>query len=315
VTVKFHSIDAALLLMTIIWGSNFTVVKIAVRYIPELPFNGLRLLVGSAAFLVTLAAREGLPRLTRPEWRRIVQLAVVGHFVYQFLFLAAVARTTVANSSLIFAFTPITVALLTSAVGHERVPPTRWLGALISLAGIYLVVSGGSGLVVSGGSGLVTGGRGDQSGATMLGNVLAVCAMICWAVYTVGARPLLASRSALLVTGYTVSLGSLFYLPLALPGLAELDWAAVPASAWLALIGSALLALFLSYMIWYTAVQRLGNPRTVVYSNVTPLVAMAVAAIWLGEPITLRKLIGAAAVIAGLAVSRLEPKAVAAPEA
>lgn len=301
--------------MTIIWGSNFTVVKIAVRYIPELPFNGLRLLVGSAAFLVTLAAREGLPRLTWPEWRRILQLAVVGHFVYQFLFLAAVARTTVANSSLIFAFTPITVALLTSAVGHERVPPTRWLGALISLAGIYLVVRGGSGLVVSGGCGLVAGGRGDQSGATLLGNVLAVCAMVCWAVYTVGARPLLASRSALLVTGYTVSLGSLFYLPLALPGLAALDWAAVPASAWLALIGSALLALFLSYMIWYTAVQRLGNPRTVVYSNVTPLVAMAVAAIWLGEPITLRKLIGAAAVIAGLAVSRLEPKAVAAPEA
>jgi drug/metabolite transporter (DMT)-like permease len=307
VPVKFHPIDAALLLMTIIWGSNFTVVKIAVRYIPELPFNGLRLLVGSAAFLVTLAAREGLPRLTRPEWRRIVQLAVVGHFVYQFLFLAAVARTTVANSSLIFAFTPITVALLTSALGHERVPPTRWLGALISLAGIYLVVSGGSGLVV--------GGRGDQSGATMLGNVLAVCAMVCWAVYTVGARPLLASRSALLVTGYTVSLGSLFYLPLALPGLAALDWAAVPASAWLALIASALLALFLSYMIWYTAVQRLGNTRTVVYSNVTPLVAMAVAAIWLGEPITFRKLIGAAAVIAGLAVSRLEPKAIAAPEA
>jgi drug/metabolite transporter (DMT)-like permease len=323
VPVKFHPIDAALLLMTIIWGSNFTVVKIAVRYIPELPFNGLRLLVGSAAFLVTLAAREGLPRLTRPEWRRIVQLAVVGHFVYQFLFLAAVARTTVANSSLIFAFTPITVALLTSALGHERVPPTRWLGALISLAGIYLVVSGGSGLVVSGGSGLVVsggsglvvGGRGDQSGATMLGNVLAVCAMVCWAVYTVGARPLLASRSALLVTGYTVSLGSLFYLPLALPGLAALDWAAVPASAWLALIASALLALFLSYMIWYTAVQRLGNTRTVVYSNVTPLVAMAVAAIWLGEPITFRKLIGAAAVIAGLAVSRLEPKAIAAPEA
>jgi drug/metabolite transporter (DMT)-like permease len=42
------------------------------------------------------------------------------------------------------------------------------------------------------------------------------------------------------------------------------------------------------------------------YSNVTPLVAMGVAAMWLSEPITTRKLIGAAAVIAGLAVTKLE---------
>jgi drug/metabolite transporter (DMT)-like permease len=42
------------------------------------------------------------------------------------------------------------------------------------------------------------------------------------------------------------------------------------------------------------------------YSNVTPLVAMTVAAIWLAEPITMRKLVGAAAVITGLAVTRLE---------
>jgi drug/metabolite transporter (DMT)-like permease len=59
-------------------------------------------------------------------------------------------------------------------------------------------------------------------------------------------------------------------------------------------------------MVWYTAVQTIGSTRTAVYSNVTPIAAMIVAAIWLGEPITVRKLAGAAAVIAGLAVTRLE---------
>lgn len=276
--------------MTVIWGSNFTVVKLASRYIPELPFNSLRLLVASAAFLVALAVGEGWSRLTGREWRRVLLLAVVGHVVYQLCFVAAIARTTVANSALIFAFTPITVALLTSLVGHERITPAQWGGALISLTGIYLVVGASFG----------------DPGATMLGNALAAGAMTCWALYTVGARPVLATHSALTVTGYSMAVGSVLYLPIAWGGLRAMRWSTVPMSAWAALVLSALLALFVAYMIWYTAVQTIGSARTSMYSNVTPLVAMVVAAVWLGEPITLRKLVGATAVMAGLAVTKLE---------
>ena len=276
--------------MTIIWGSNFTVVKIATRSIPELPFNSLRLLTASAAFIFALGLSEGWPTLTRAEWSRIVQLAIVGHVIYQLCFVSAVTHTTVANSALIFALTPIVVALLTSLVGHERIPAARWLGALLSLTGIYLVVGASIG----------------APGATMVGNALAAGAMCCWAIYTVGARPLLVHRSPLAITGYSMAAGSIIYLPLAWSGLRNLRWSAVPASAWIAVVLSALLALFVAYVIWYTAVQRIGSTRTSVYSNVTPVVAMVVAAIWLGEPITLRKLIGAAAVAAGLAVTRLE---------
>lgn len=277
--------------MAVIWGSNFTVVKVATRFIAELPFNSLRLLVAAAAFLIAIAVREGWPRLTRGEWQRIVALAVVGHVIYQLLFVAAVARTTVANSALIFAFTPIAVALLTALLGHERIPPARWAGAFISLSGIYLVVGVAAG----------------SAGATTFGNLLAAGAMFCWVFYTVGARPLLATRSPLTVTGYSMAIGSVLYVPIAWSGLRTLRWSAVPPTAWAALVLSALLALFVAYMIWYTAVQTIGSTRTSIYSNVTPIAAMVVAAAWLGEPITLRKLIGATLVVAGLFVTRLEP--------
>ena len=281
--------------MTVIWGSNFTVVKIAIRYIPELPFNCLRLIVASTAFLVALALLEGRPTMTRAEWRRILLLAILGHVVYQLCFVAAVSRTTVANSALIFAFTPIVVALLTSMLGHERIQLARWAGALLSLGGIYLVVGASTG----------------SAGATTIGNVMAAGAMFCWAMYTVGARPLLVRHSPLAVTGYSMAAGSVIYVAISWSGLRALPWAAVPVSAWVAMALSALLALFVAYMIWYTAVQKIGGTRTAVYSNVTPIVAMAVAAIWVGEPLTVRKLTGAAAVIAGLAVTRLERQHIA----
>jgi drug/metabolite transporter (DMT)-like permease len=279
--------------MTIFWGSNFTVVKIAVHDIPEFPFNSLRLLVAAAAFLITLALGEGFPRLTRGEWWRIVQLGIVGQVIYQLCFLGAVARTTVANSALIFAFTPIVVAMLTAVLGHERIAVTRWIGAVISLGGIYLVVGAGRG-----------------AGATFAGDLLAAGAMLCWAIYTVGSHPMLATRSPVLVTGYTMTVGSLLYLPIAWTGLRDLEWSAVRPEAWVALVLSALLALYVSYMIWYTAVRAIGSAHTSMYSNITPLVAMAVAYVYLGEPITTIKLIGSAAVIVGLAVTKLERQAI-----
>jgi drug/metabolite transporter (DMT)-like permease len=79
----------------------------------------------------------------------------------------------------------------------------------------------------------------------------------------------------------------------------------VSAFAWASVVLSALLALNFAYLIWYTSVQRIGNVRTSAYSNFIPLVAMAVAAATLGEPIGASKLAGAGAILAGVVVTRI----------
>jgi drug/metabolite transporter (DMT)-like permease len=99
-TVRLLPIDALLLLMTVIWGSNFTIVKVAVHDIPEFPFNALRLAIAAVAFAVVLAGREGRPRFTPAEWRRVLVLSLVGHAFYQWLFITGLARTRTALSSL-----------------------------------------------------------------------------------------------------------------------------------------------------------------------------------------------------------------------
>jgi drug/metabolite transporter (DMT)-like permease len=45
-----------------------------------------------------------------------------------------------------------------------------------------------------------------------------------------------------------------------------------------------------------------------VYSNVIPIVAMATAVIFLGEPLGWRNIAGAAAVLAGVALTRTAPQ-------
>jgi drug/metabolite transporter (DMT)-like permease len=91
----------------------------------------------------------------------------------------------------------------------------------------------------------------------------------------------------------------------ALPQILQIDVAHVSAWTWAALLLSAWLALDLAYLIYYTGIQRLGPARTSVYSNMIPIVAMTIAALWLHEPVTAAKAIGAAAVLTGLFLTRL----------
>ena len=56
---------------------------------------------------------------------------------------------------------------------------------------------------------------------------------------------------------------------------------------------SAVFALYAAYLIWHTAVREIGNVKTSMYSNLTPLVGLVVAIVWLGERMTATKAAGA----------------------
>jgi drug/metabolite transporter (DMT)-like permease len=293
-------LDLLLLLMVIIWGSNFSVIKLALREFPEATFNALRLVLASAVFLVAIAvmrarARAGLrppePRLTGAEWRLVCLLGLLGTVLYQLLFLAGVARTSVANSALIFGSTPVAVAIMASIAGHDRLSPLRWAGAALSFAGIYALV----------------GRRAELSTSTLAGDALIFGGMLCWSLYSVLAQPLLKRHSPLVITGLAMATGTVVYLIFALAPMLRTNWETISVTSWVLMASSSLLALAFAYMVWYTAVQRIGSSRTAIYSNLTPIVAMIVAAVWLGEQITGPQMVGAALILSGIAITRLSP--------
>jgi drug/metabolite transporter (DMT)-like permease len=276
--------------MVIIWGANFSVIKVALREFSPVTFNALRLMLATAVFLaaIALVTRDKNP-FNRVEWARVVFLGVVGHFFYQLAFLAGISRTSVSNSALIFGVTPVVVALLASVAGHERVGMVRWAGVALSFAGIYIIV----------------GRRASIGADTLAGDALVFCGMVCWSVYSVVAQPLLKRHSPLIVTGYSMAIGATLFVVAALPTFARTDWTTISILSWTLMALSSLLALAFAYMVWYTAVQRIGSSRTAIYSNLTPIVAMAIAALWLREPVDATQIAGAATILTGLFVTRL----------
>ena len=301
---RFTIIDVLLLLMTLIWGTKFSVDKRAFLVMDAQAFNAARMLLASAVFLgiivavryrgdaITASARSIFftpAPITRGDWMALAGLGIVGHAAYQYFFIGGLARTSVANSSLMLAATPVVIALVSAALGYERISRLHWLGAALSMAGIYLVV----GYAPAGGA------------STITGDAMMFVSVCCWAAYTLGARQLMLRHSPVGVTGFSMAIGTLFYLPLTLRNVLRTDWTAIPAGAWMALVYSALFALCLAYTIWYMAVREIGSARTSVYSNLVPIVAMLTAVAFLGETLTTLRLTGAAAVLVGVALTRV----------
>jgi drug/metabolite transporter (DMT)-like permease len=107
------------------------------------------------------------------------------------------------------------------------------------------------------------------------------------------------------VTGLSMAIGTLLYAPVMWPRVMAADWGAVSPRSWVALVYSALFALCVAYTIWYMAVREIGSARTSVYSNVVPIVAMLTAVVFLGERLTPPRLLGAACVLVGVALTRV----------
>jgi drug/metabolite transporter (DMT)-like permease len=290
--VNFQPLDALLLLMVLIWGANFSIVKVAFRDFPEIAFNAMRMLVGSVVFLTVIRfARDASaprPPLVRRDWLQLTLLGAVGTFLYQLCFVAGVGRTSVANSSLIIGISPIVIAVMSALAGHERIKPLRWVGIGVALFGLYLVV-----------------GRGlDFSGASWRGDLLMMASVVCWSLFSVASQPILKRHSALIVIGFAFSIGGALYVATTLPMLAGVNWRVISTFSWLLMLSSALFSLNLSYWIWYTGLKKLGGSRTSVYSYLTPIVAIVVAALWLHEPISANQVTGAGAIFAGLLITR-----------
>ena len=283
--------DLGLLALATIWGINFSVVKLVLRELDPLAVNALRFPMASLALWV-LVRRQAGPTMPRPGDRlRTLSLGVLGNVVYQMCFIIAIGWTLAGNASLLLATTPVWTIALSTYLGHERPSAAVMLGVAATLAGMVLVVLGSGDAI-------------GMGGASLPGDLLMIAAAVLWSLYTVGSRRLILEYGSVRATAWTVWVGTVGVVLIGMPSLVTTDFAQVSAWTWLGVVYAGLLALGVAYLLWYRGVQRLGNSRTAVYSNLVPVTALLTAWLWLGEVPTVLQLSGAAVILAGLTLAR-----------
>ena len=287
------AVDASLLLTAVVWGLNFPVLKLALREMGPLVVNAIRFPLAALVVAVLLRAqgRRLVPR--RRDWPSVLALGVVGHFAYQTSFVYGLSWTQSGNAALIMATTPVWVVCLSAMLGAERFSARVLSGALVTLAGTLVLV----GSDASSGS----------LGATLLGDLVVLGAVVLWALYTVLIGRSIQRHGALEVTGWTLWAAAPFIFVAGVPGMLQGELGSVSWGAWAAVAYSGVLTVGVGYFVWYRAVGAIGQSRTAIYANFIPVVTFAVAWLWLGETPTAGQLGGTAVVLAGLAVARSQP--------
>lgn len=291
VTRSAWAVDLALVGVAASWGLNHVVVKYALADMRPLAFNALRFGLASGTLLLILRLVEGDVGVGRRDVGAVLAVGLLGHTVYQSLFITGLSLTTAGKTSVILAMSPAFVACLEHVLGRGTCGPRAWAGVAASLAGVTLMtVAGEGGLALSAGE--------------LRGDLLVLAGAVCWAGYTVAARPLLGRYSPLKVTALTMAAGTVPLILLSSPALLAQDWRAVAGTSWAVLLYSYSVPIVAGYVVWSWGIQRVGSGRTAIYVNLSPLVASLLGWAALGERWSALQVAGALLILLGIAQVR-----------
>jgi drug/metabolite transporter (DMT)-like permease len=283
-----------LVVANILWSLNYATTKYAFdgAWRP-LAFSATRFCVAGLAFGSLVLWREGSLRVRREHVRLVVAAAAIGIVGNQLTFNYAVDETTAGNTALILASSPAFAALFASLAGHEYVRLRHWLALGVSVAGVALVIEGGSGV----------------AGVSLLGDLLAVGAAVTWAAYSVMLRPLFAHYSAARISALMVAIGGAMMLPFGLPQAVHQDWGSLNGLRWGSWGYSTIFPVLVTNLLYFRALRTIGASRATLYMYLQPFLGALFAAVLLGERITPLEVAGGVVIVGGVSMGRLMPGA------
>ena len=283
--------DLLMLTTVFFWGVNVSVIKIGLRELAPHAFNAVRLTLASVAYLAVFALGRRRFALAKGDGWKAVGLGVLGITAYQLFFIEAISVTSASTAAIIMATSPIFIALLSTALGQERITWAGWLGIFISFAGFFLVAGGARG-----------GQAPTWSG--MRGPVFILLANACWAAYTVFSKPVLERNSTFGLAALSTAAGTALYLPFAARDVVSTAWQRLSWAEGGAVLYCGLISITFCFFVWYDSVRKVGSSKTGVYSNLTPFFALVSAGFFLGERLTGLEAAGGAVVLAGVYLTR-----------
>lgn len=214
--------------------------------------------------------RDGRVPLAKNIWS-ILAAGFMGMFLCGGPVYLAGVSTTAIHIALIMALSPITVLLISAALGVEHIGPLQWLGTALALSGALLIISGGHPATLF-------------ELETASGDGLVVLAMLGWSGYTL-LQSRAAPRASLLARiGLFSAAGALFSLPLAAMEMWAMPAQVFSTKALSAYLFAGIVPGLLAYAGFAWLGGRFGSVRTSLVLYIGPVASALLSFAILGEP-------------------------------
>ena len=276
----------------ILWSFNFVIARGISKQMPPVTISFFRWLC-AAIIIIPIAWKKfySEKHLVPQHWKNILLATICGISLYSPLIYLSGHYSPAINLALIgTTTTPVFTFIIARIFLKERIPPLRLLGLLICIAGIILLLSGGSWYAIVHFH-FTTGDKWMLLGAFL------------FAIYNIVVRKKPSGLSQLTYLFVTFILGALLLLPFYVWEASVSTPVAWNTNLLLIVLYSGAGTSVAAFFCWNAAIQRIGSARTSVFGNLIPVLATLEAMWLLNESVSLIQIISMCVVTAGLVLA------------
>jgi drug/metabolite transporter (DMT)-like permease len=269
------------------WGINWPINKYLLSELPPLTMRGSTGVVGALLLaLIAIFAGQGL-HVPRAHWLRLLLGGLLNVACWTVFVGLALLWLPASEAALIAYTMPIWASVLAWPVLGERPNLLRIASLLMAFAGLAAIM-GGNGLA--------------GSMVKLPGIILALLGAIGFACGTVLTKKMPLQLPPLTAATWQIGIGS---LPVAAAGFLfeTADVAAVSSLGWVLIAYATVIQFCVAYVTWFAALARLPASVAAIGTMAVPVIGVAVAAIWLHEPLGIGQISALIFTLAGVALA------------
>ncbi|MBX6352994.1 MAG: DMT family transporter [Thermoflavifilum sp.] len=276
-----------LVVATLLWSGNYLCGRYLAPSMPATLLNTVRWLLSSLELWILLAVRgQRLPVLRL--WWPFAPLGFVGIFAFSTLTYLGLGHLPAAVAGMISAFIPVAILIFTPLLLRTRVRARAWIGALLSVAGVLILMAA----------------RHGGAGASWWGELEMILAALAWGLYTVMGRRFAHVADSLTLTAGAAVYGTLFSA-LSCIGTVDIRSIHVSIPVLLAVLYVSTLASVGAYLAWNVGVQRVGPELAAPYINLLPVWTVLLGVAWMHEHVAGAAWVGGLLTIIGAVLASL----------
>ncbi len=277
---------AFLLALSLLWGSGFFFGQLALSGLPPFTIVFCRVTLAAIVLLPIVIANRQAAHLCWRSWIVFLRLGILNCLLPFALLLWAQDRIGSGLVSVLAASTPLFTALAAHfLLADEKATRSRLAGLVLGFAGVAVAM----------------GPIASASRTDLAAGMATIAAALCYAMAGVLGRRSSGIPALPLATGQLI-LCSLLSLPIAIAVDKPWTLAGPSVASWIAVGALALLCTALGYVLFFRLLLSVGAVNVSLVSLLTPITALLLASLVLGELLSWTVFAGAGLILAGLAV-------------
>jgi len=289
-----YSPHLALLGVQLFFGTLPVVGKYVLQSIPSFALVGFRVGGAALAFVILQAfSSNGLRLEKKSHYWWFLLYSLLGVVLNQMLFINGLSLTTATNTSLLAVLIPIFALLVSVVLKFDRLSARKIFGVILAAAGVIY---------------LVDPTKASFSSETTRGDLFIIVNCFFYATYIAVSKQLIQHYGALKSMAWLFLFGSIVTVPLGAYSMRGVNLGSVPGWTWFAIAMIVIFPTILAYYLNAWALARVSPGVVAIYIYLQPLIGFISAVIFLNEHFTLRVVLAAILIFAGLFLVTRKPK-------